>query len=180
MTKKESPNSFKNFFSEVQSYYDSYGYAIDAKDIWEAREKIEEYLDFEDCGIDFNQRLKRELRENMKTGWVRFQGYLDDDGEFYNCWVITSEWKGGQPRWFKVWYSDYNRHYVTYGHRFEPKADEEGHRVNYSYNSCDVCNQINELKNTIKAANSTGAHACYCPRSVDSGCECAINEAIDA
>ena len=36
----------------------------------------------------------------------------------------TSKRMGGKKRWFEVWYSDYDRHYVRYGHRFEPKADD--------------------------------------------------------
>jgi hypothetical protein len=146
------PNSYDNFFKEPFHYDGGYGYAIKAKDSWEARDKIVDYLSFEDCGVDFMHRLKRELRQNMKECWVRFQGYVDDDGEFHNGWVITSEWMGGRKGWRLVWTSDYNQHYVTYGHRYEPKADEDGHRVNYSYNNwnCDVCNYIDVLRDEAK------------------------------
>lgn len=169
--------TFKEHFSEVQQYDDGYGYAINAKDIWEARDAIVDYLDYAHQTEDQLKRLKREIRENMRECWVRFQGYQNDwDGKLYNTWVITSEWKGGQPRWKIVFESNFDRHYVKYGHRFEHKADEGGHQVNYSGNSCDVCNQIDRLKQQIKDASGYGQHACYCSRSVDNGCECALKD----
>lgn len=152
MARKKGPNSFENFFAEPFHYGDGYGYAVNAKNEREAIDKIIQYLDFTDWGEDFMHRLKREIRENMRECWVKWQGYQDDDGEFHNGWVITSEPKWGQPRWKQVYESDYNRHYVNHGHRLEPKADEPGNRVHYSLNeyNCDVCNQINTLEAKLK------------------------------
>lgn len=163
-------SSFAEHFSEVQSYDDGYGYAVNARNVQEAVDKIEEYVDYSRRSDDERQRLRRELRENMRECWVRFQGYMDWDNEFYNCWVITSEWMGGKPRWKKVFESNYDRHYVNHGHRFEPKADEPGNRVHYSTNSCDVCNQIYELKKQIKETNECICadgqmwHSINCPK----------------
>jgi hypothetical protein len=37
-----------------------------------------------------------------------------------------------------------------------------------------------QLREQIQLLNGSGAHACYCPRSVDKGCECALsNEYVD-
>lgn len=37
-----------------------------------------------------------------------------------------------------------------------------------------------ELKEKIQQLNGSGSHACYCPRSVDGGCKCAMsNEFVD-
>lgn len=148
------PNSFENFFSEAFHYGDGYGYAVNAKNEREAIDKIVEYLGYEDRGKDSMHRLKREIRENMRESWVRFQGFLADDGEFHNGWTITSEWMGGKRGWKKVFESDYNRHYVVHGHRYEPKADENGNRVNYSFNewNCDVCNQLHSIVNRHREA----------------------------
>lgn len=143
-------SSFKEQFSEVNHYYDGYGYAVNAKDLYEARDKIFEYVDYSWLTEDMKERMKRELRENMRECWVRFHGFQDEDNDYKlrNCWVITSEWKGGKKGWKQVFESNYNKHYVEHGHRYEPKADERGHRVNYSYSNwnCDVCNQISILK----------------------------------
>lgn len=153
-------SSFKEHFSYVRQYNEGYGYAVDAKNTQDAVEKIFEYLDFSWYDDNQKQRLRRELRENMRQCWVRFQGWMDDDGEFFNTWVITSEWKGMQPRYFQVYATDWDRHYVDKGHRYEPKADEPGNRVNYSYNKwdCDVCNQIHILEDKLKKATE-----CVCP-----------------
>lgn len=169
--------TFKEHFSEVQHYDEGYGYVTDAKDVHQAVDKIVEYLSFSDLSDRKMNRLKRELRENMKNCWARFQGWQDEwDRKLYNTWVVTSEYHGGQPRYFHVFSTDYDSHYVYKGHRFEPVADEPGNRVAYGYSSCEVCNQIDMLKKRIDEAASSGSHACYCPRSVDSGCECALKE----
>lgn len=156
MSKQSRPNSFENFFSEPFRYDDGYGYAVSANNEREATDKIVSCLSYTYEGYvdsyDRLQRLKREIRESMKECWVTWQGFVDEDGEFSNGWVITSKWMGGKRGYKMVYSSDYDRHYVEKGHRYEPKADEEGHRVNYSFNkySCDVCRQIDELREGTK------------------------------
>lgn len=149
MFKEKSHNSFENYFSEVQCYELPYGYTVNAKNEREAIDKIVEYLDW-DWEEQAFERLKREIRENLEINFVRWQGWLDDDGYFSNCWVITKDKMWGVPRYKRVFSSNFDRHYVSYGHRFEPKADEPGNRVNYSMNRCDVCDTINSLESEIE------------------------------
>lgn len=153
MSRNDRPNSFENFFEEPFYYGDDgYGWAVIAKDTYEARDKMLAHLNYEDRGGNSMNRLSRELRENMRECFVKWQGFTDDNGEFANGWVITPEKKWGQPRWKTVYESNYDRHYVEKGHRYEPKADEAGHRVHYSFNkwNCDVCNQIDELQKKVE------------------------------
>lgn len=133
------PNSFKNFFAEPFSYNDSsYGYAVDAKDTEDALDKYMAYFaDWHWITDEHRKHLKADLRANMQNCWVRWGGFRDDDGEFYNGWVITSEYHGGQKGWFHVFSSNYQKHYVETGHHFERKVDEDGRQ---QWNrDCAVC-----------------------------------------
>jgi len=138
--KKLRPNSYENFFSEPTFYDDGYGYAVAAKGKEDAIKKYLEYFqDYHWITDDHRKYLAADLRSNLKNCWVRWQGWLDDDGEFRNGWVITSEYHGGQKGWFHVYSSDYERHYVERGHHFEHQVEEDGRQI---WNrDCNVCGQ---------------------------------------
>lgn len=136
--KKLRPNSFENFFAEPFHYDGGYGFAVHAKDQAEALDKMLEYFsDWHWMTGDILKYLKYDLKQNMSNCWVKWQGYTDDDGVFANGWVITSEYKGGQKGWRHVFSIDYDKHYITHGHHWEPQVDEDGYRSNSR--SCNVC-----------------------------------------
>jgi hypothetical protein len=138
---KERPNSFKNFFAEPFSYNNSnYGYAVHAKDREEALSKFLTYFDDWDWITD-KRYLIAELRSNIKNCWVRWQGMQDEDsGEFFNGWLITDEYHGGQKNWFHVFSTNYDKHYILHGHHFENQIDEDG-RQKYRHD-CAVCGNV--------------------------------------
>lgn len=139
-TTKLRPNSFENFFATPFHYGEGYGYAVNARNENEAVDKLA--ADFDDWHWivgDSKKYLKADLRSNLKDGYVKWHGYIDDDGEMHNGWVIHATLPMNTRGYRHVYYSDYEKHYVLHGHHFEPKVNEGGRRE--WGRDCNVCGE---------------------------------------
>lgn len=147
--KTKGANSFDNFFSEPV-YYDEHGYVFKSNTF--NQQQAEEYFvnwlmdEWQWLPRENKKYVYREVRKNISNGFVKWHGFIDDDGEMHNGWVLYREWRGGQKRFRHVYVVDFQKHYLEHGHHFEPILSDWGMPRGHNDRDCFVCNQLKLAK----------------------------------
>lgn len=143
------PNSYENYFSEP-TYYDGHGYAFSSDTF--NQQSAEEYFanwlmeEWQWIPREHRKYVYNEVRRNIKNAWVKWHGFIDDDGEMHNGWVLYHDWKGGQKRFRHVYVVDFEKHYIEHGHHFEPIVSDWGMPRSHNDRGCLVCGQLKLAK----------------------------------
>jgi hypothetical protein len=142
----KGPNSFENFFCEPQDYPES-GYVFRHNPF--NREQAVTY--FVDWLMEQWQWLPREnrkylyndVRKNIADGFVKWHGYIDDNGDMRNGWVLYHQWLAGEKYFKHVWIVSFEKHFVEHGHHFEPLLSDWGMQ---HHSSCATCGRLKLAK----------------------------------
>lgn len=133
-------SKFDEFFEEPVSYW-SDGYAVSASTEQEAIEKFTEYfMDWHWIPREHRKYVIYQIRSTIHNGWVKWHGFINDEGETQNGWVLYKDMRGGQNRFRHLYVAQFNKHYAETGHHFEPTIDEYGHR--FRHNDCNICGKV--------------------------------------
>lgn len=139
---KKGPNSYENFFDEPQ-HYPEHGYVFKG-DSFNQESAIKYFVnwlmdEWQWIPRDNRKYVLNEVQRNITDGWVKWHGYVDDNGDMRNGWVLYHEWHGNEKRFRHVYVASFQKHYIEHGHHFEPVVSDWGRR---SGNDCLVCGQL--------------------------------------
>lgn len=152
MSKLPGANTFKNFFDEPQRYPDG-EYVFAAKDqamLFNQELAIRYFVDWLMEQWQWIPRENRkyvfyEVRKHISSGFVKWHGGIDDDGNMGNAWWLYHEWKGNQKGFKHVWVADFQKHYIQHGHHFDPIVSDWGMQHGGS-NDCVMCGRLKMQK----------------------------------
>lgn len=143
--------AFKEFFAEPFYYADVYGYALDGLTFSKDQALEIFFKKFTDNLVpEVHKYVRYYLRNNIKESYVKWHGYIDDDGQMSNGWVISDDYykKRASKR---VWRVSRDDHYFRTGHEFQPIIDVQGYaRWGSSYDrDCNVCTEVKLLQDKL-------------------------------
>lgn len=142
-------SKFNDFFEEPVYYEYPYGWLVDGET--NSKEQAREifFSQFTDNLVPevhkYTKHYLNHHNSNIKEYWAKWHGYIDDDGQMSNGWVVSPDYckKKGAKRVFGV---VEDRHYFRTGHEYTHQIDEYGHRkFGWSRSNdgdCLVCVQI--------------------------------------
>lgn len=138
--KPKKRSAFASFFEEPVDYGID-GYAVLAEDEQHAIEKFTDYfMEWQWIPRENKKYVIYQARRTMRVGWVKWHGFIDDDGELHNGWVLYQDDHWRQPRFKKVYVMDYDKHYFEFGHHWETTVDDYGYARHMR--DCNVCGKV--------------------------------------
>lgn len=146
--------AFKEFFAEPFLYDEGYGYAIDGITYNQDQAAEIFFKEFtENLVPEVHKYVRYYLRHNIKESYVKWHGFIADDDELHNGWVIHDDYymKKGAKR---VWRVNPDKHYFRTGHEYTLTIDKYGF-PRYGWNNhdrdCSVCTEIKVLEQKLEA-----------------------------